>query len=67
MVDFGAYFQYVWYAPTALFVCGEVAEWSNAPHSKCGMLERASRVRIPPSPSAADTSAVIGEVLSIRT
>ena len=31
-------------------VDGEVAEWSNAPHSKCGMLARASGVRIPPSP-----------------
>ncbi len=29
---------------------GEVAEWSIAPHSKCGMPSRASGVRIPPSP-----------------
>ncbi len=29
---------------------GEVAEWSNAPHSKCGLLERVTWVRIPPSP-----------------
>ena len=29
---------------------GEVAEWSNAPHSKCGILARVSGVRIPPSP-----------------
>jgi hypothetical protein len=29
---------------------GEVAEWLKAPHSKCGILARVSRVRIPPSP-----------------
>lgn len=29
---------------------GEVAEWSKAPHSKCGRLETVSRVRISPSP-----------------
>ncbi len=29
---------------------GEVAEWSNAPHSKCGIPARVSWVRIPPSP-----------------
>ena len=29
---------------------GEVAEWLNAPHSKCGILARVSGVRIPPSP-----------------
>lgn len=29
---------------------GEVAEWSKAPHSKCGVPERAPWVRIPPSP-----------------
>ena len=29
---------------------GEVAEWSIAPHSKCGILARVSGVRIPPSP-----------------
>jgi hypothetical protein len=29
---------------------GEVAEWSNAPHSKCGMGGSPSGVRIPPSP-----------------
>jgi hypothetical protein len=32
------------------FSDGEVAEWSKAPVSKTGMFERASRVRIPPSP-----------------
>lgn len=29
---------------------GEVAEWLNAPHSKCGIPARVSGVRIPPSP-----------------
>ncbi len=29
---------------------GEVAEWSNAPHSKCGIRATVSGVRIPPSP-----------------
>ena len=29
---------------------GEVAERLKAPHSKCGILARVSRVRIPPSP-----------------
>lgn len=32
---------------------GEVAEWSNAPHSKCGIPARVSGVRIPPSPPPA--------------
>jgi len=27
-----------------------VAEWSNAPHSKCGIRVTVSRVRIPASP-----------------
>ena len=27
-----------------------MAEWSKAPHSKCGVLERVPWVRIPPSP-----------------
>jgi hypothetical protein len=27
-----------------------VAEWSNAPHSKCGIRATVSGVRIPPSP-----------------
>ncbi len=31
---------------------GEVAEWSNAPHSKCGMGATSSGVQIPPSPPA---------------
>src|SRR5712671_5449718 len=31
-------------------VPGEVAEWSNAPHSKCGIGASLSGVRIPPSP-----------------
>ena len=30
--------------------CGEVAEWLNAPHSKCGIRATVSGVRIPPSP-----------------
>src|SRR5215831_19134037 len=29
---------------------GEVAEWLNAPHSKCGIRVTVSGVRIPPSP-----------------
>src|SRR4051794_2804520 len=29
---------------------GEVAEWLNAPHSKCGIRASVSGVRIPPSP-----------------
>lgn len=33
---------------TRLF--GEVPEWSNGPHSKCGRLARVSRVQIPASP-----------------
>ena len=35
---------------SARFPPGEVAEWSKAPHWKCGVLERVPRVRIPPSP-----------------
>ena len=31
-------------------VCGEVAEWSIAPHSKCGVRVTVPGVRIPPSP-----------------
>ncbi len=31
-------------------LCGEVAEWSKAPHSKCGVPVRVPRVRIPASP-----------------
>ena len=30
--------------------CGEVAEWSIAPHSKCGVRVTVPGVRIPPSP-----------------
>lgn len=36
-------------APT-LAPSGEVAEWLNAPHSKCGIGASLSGVRIPPSP-----------------
>ena len=31
-----------------------MAEWSNAPHSKCGLRESVTWVRIPPSPPAPD-------------
>ena len=31
-----------------------MAEWLKAPHSKCGILARVSRVRIPPSPPVAN-------------
>src|SRR6185437_5605714 len=33
-----------------LATLGEVAEWLNAPHSKCGIGASLSGVRIPPSP-----------------
>jgi hypothetical protein len=36
---------------------GEVAEWSIAPHSKCGIGASLSGVRIPPSPPPAFASA----------
>ena len=48
-----AYFRLPFLAsrPTFLNSCaGEVAEWSNAPDSKSGVLEREPGVRIPPSP-----------------
>src|SRR5690606_39629109 len=35
---------------------GEVAEWLNAPHSKCGLLARVSGVRIPPFPDVTHCS-----------
>ena len=38
---------------------GEVAEWSNAPHSKCGIGASLSGVRIPPSPPFARFCALI--------
>ena len=34
-------------------LCGEVAEWLNAPHSKCGIRATVSGVQIPPSPPTA--------------
>lgn len=34
----------------AVFCFGDVAEWSNASHSKCDRSERVSEVRILPSP-----------------
>src|SRR5262249_26475345 len=37
-------------ATTRRQTCGEVAEWVNAPHSKCGIRVTVSGVRIPPSP-----------------
>src|SRR5262249_3797140 len=36
-----------------LWRVGEVAEWLNAPHSKCGIRATVSGVRIPPSPPRA--------------
>ena len=36
--------------PQATNQCGEVAEWSIAPHSKCGVRASVPGVRIPPSP-----------------
>ena len=38
---------------------GEVAEWSNAPHSKCGIGASLSGVRIPPSPPSILDSAEV--------
>ena len=38
------------HADRPIFSCGEVAEWSNVPHSKCGVPGRVPWVRIPPSP-----------------
>jgi hypothetical protein len=35
---------------------GEVAEWLNVPHSKCGVRATVSWVRIPPSPPASHLS-----------
>ena len=37
-------------SPLGATASGEVAEWSIAPHSKCGVLARVPGVRIPPSP-----------------
>lgn len=37
-------------------ICGEVAEWLNAPHSKCGMGASPSGVQIPPSPPTPSAS-----------
>src|SRR5580698_4053502 len=39
---------------------GEVAEWSNAPHSKCGIGASLSGVRIPPSPPLQNRTANAG-------
>jgi hypothetical protein len=51
---------------------GEVAEWSNAPHSKCGIGASLSGVRIPPSPPISDlsvpkTSVTGGATASVTT
>src|SRR5437879_4733901 len=40
---------------------GEVAEWSNAPHSKCGIGASLSGVRIPPSPPFSEFTATPGQ------
>jgi hypothetical protein len=37
-------------------IVGEVAEWLNAPHSKCGIRATVSGVRIPPSPLQLNTA-----------
>src|SRR6266849_10003346 len=39
---------------------GEVAEWLNAPHSKCGIRATVSGVRIPPSPPLQNRTANAG-------
>src|SRR5579872_2484313 len=39
---------------------GEVAEWSIAPHSKCGIRATVSGVRIPPSPPYQNRTANAG-------
>src|ERR1700712_5171792 len=38
---------------------GEVAEWLNVPHSKCGVPARAPWVQIPPSPPTSPPSLII--------
>src|SRR5436305_14222394 len=38
--------------PASAIPSGEVAEWSKAPHSKCGVRATVPWVRIPPSPPA---------------
>src|SRR5262245_56003565 len=38
---------------------GEVAEWSIAPHSKCGIRATVSGVRIPPSPPSSEEMLLI--------
>src|ERR1700741_3564503 len=44
-------------APESLH--GEVAEWSNAPHSKCGLRATVTWVRIPPSPPHAPNPLIL--------
>ena len=38
-----------------------MAEWLKAPHSKCGILARVSRVRIPPSPPGSVNSDILAK------
>ena len=45
---------------------GEVAEWLNAPHSKCGIRATVSGVRIPPSPPARHIFTIIYLQRSLR-
>ena len=45
---------------------GEVAEWSNAPHSKCGIGASLSGVRIPPSPPALQKAQQIHKVIDLQ-
>jgi hypothetical protein len=45
---------------------GEVAEWLNAPHSKCGIGASLSGVRIPPSPPVNLPKYMISRTLSPR-
>ena len=53
--------------PTALVAArtalrGEVAEWSNAPHSKCGVRATVPWVRIPPSPPRTPSTGLVYQV-----
>src|SRR3954466_16141034 len=45
---------------------GEVAEWSNAPHSKCGIGASLSGVRIPPSPPRLSNPSKIAHSLTLE-
>ena len=50
-----------------VFCVGEVAEWSKAPHSKCGVREIGPWVRIPPSPPIYNFSVFEGCCLALAT